>query len=237
MRQGSLLRLPWPSPAGNLFTTHTPVAAGFDRFPPALIAQYLARYAETRLGFSLDALLGLGRQNPSDPSEAFNMAYLAVRGSGAVNGVSRLHGQVSRRLFAALFTRWPMAEVPVGHVTNGVHVPSWDSAEADALWTTACGPERWRGTTDRLEQDIRCASDVKLWELRTTSRQATSAAKSGWCKSRRDVLTLTVFGLAIVVRLAARGSAAKDTGSAAVPWEWRTQSWQGYSAGPPPSWR
>ncbi len=158
--------------AGNLFTTHTPVAAGFDRFPPALIAQYLARYAETRLGLSLDSLLGLGRQNPSDPSEEFNMAYLAVRGSGAVNGVSRLHGQVSRRLFAPLFPRWPMAEVPVGHVTNGVHMPSWDSAAADALWTTACGQERWRGTTDLLERDIRCASDAELWELRTTSRQA-----------------------------------------------------------------
>jgi starch phosphorylase len=158
--------------AGNLFTTHTPVAAGFDRFPPALIAQYLARYAETRLGLSLDALLGLGRQNPSDPSEEFNMAYLAVRGSGAVNGVSRLHGQVSRRLFAPLFPRWPMAEVPVGYVTNGVHMPSWDSAAADALWTTACGQERWRGTTDLLERDIRCASNAELWELRTTSRQA-----------------------------------------------------------------
>ncbi len=87
--------------AGNLFTTHTPVDAGFDRFPPALIEQYLGWYAQNRLGISLRDLLALGRQNPNDSSEPFNMAYLAVRGSGAVNGVSRLHGQVSRRIFAA----------------------------------------------------------------------------------------------------------------------------------------
>ncbi|HEX7551476.1 MAG TPA: alpha-glucan family phosphorylase, partial [Candidatus Methylomirabilis sp.] len=76
--------------AGNLFTTHTAVAAGFDRFAPALIEQYLGGYAEQKLGMTLDDLLALGRQNPNDASESFNMAYLAVRGSGAVNGVSRL---------------------------------------------------------------------------------------------------------------------------------------------------
>ena len=88
--------------AGNLFTTHTAVAAGFDRFPPALIEQYLGRYATENLGISLDDLLALGRQNRDDSSEHFNMAYLAVRGSGAVNGVSRLHGEVSRHLFSHL---------------------------------------------------------------------------------------------------------------------------------------
>src|SRR6202035_60426 len=72
--------------AGNLFTTHTAVAAGFDRFTPALIEQYLGRYAEQRLGTTLHGLLALGRQNPDDSSESFNMAYLAIRGSGAVNG-------------------------------------------------------------------------------------------------------------------------------------------------------
>jgi starch phosphorylase len=62
------------------------------------------------------------------------MAYLAIRGSGAVNGVSRLHGEVSRHLFAPLFPRWPQDEIPVGHVTNGVHMPTWDAVEADALY-------------------------------------------------------------------------------------------------------
>ena len=89
--------------AGNLFTTHTAVAAGFDRFAPALIEQYLGGYAKQKLGISLHDLLALGRQNPNDSSESFNMAYLAIRGSGAVNGVSRLHGEVSRHLFEPLF--------------------------------------------------------------------------------------------------------------------------------------
>jgi starch phosphorylase len=91
--------------AGNLFTTHTPVAAGLDRFAPGLIGQYLGTYARERLKISLDDLLALGRRNPADQSEEFNMAYLAVRGSGAVNGVSTLHGKVSRAILQPLFPR------------------------------------------------------------------------------------------------------------------------------------
>jgi starch phosphorylase len=158
--------------AGNLFTTHTAVAAGFDRFAPALVEGYLGGYARTRLGLSLRDLLALGRQDPDDASEPFNMAYLAIRGSGAVNGVSRLHGEVSRRIFLPLFPRWPQDDIPVGHVTNGVHVPTWDSEEADNLWTHACGKERWLGTAQALEQDIRCVSDVDLWRFRGAARQS-----------------------------------------------------------------
>lgn len=158
--------------AGNVFTTHTPVAAGFDRFDPALIDRYLRSYAEASLGVGLADLLALGREHPDDPTEPFTLAYLAIRGSGAVNGVSRLHGQVSRRLFQCLFPRWPQGEVPVGHVTNGVHVPTWDSAEADALWTATCGTERWRGSLETVERDLRCVADTDLWALRTASRAA-----------------------------------------------------------------
>jgi glycogen phosphorylase len=157
--------------AGNIFTTHTAVAAGFDRFTPELVEQYLGHYAD-RLGIGIGQLLALGRLNPNDASESFNMAYLAIRGSGAVNAVSRLHEQVSRRLFAPLFPRWPENEVPVHHVTNGVHVPSWDSKAADELWTGACGKNRWQGTTAPLEEKIRCASDAHLWELRNINRKA-----------------------------------------------------------------
>ncbi len=158
--------------AGNLFTTHTAVAAGFDRFAPALIEQYLGGYAEQQLGITRRDLLALGRQDPNDPSESFNMAYLAIRGSGAVNGVSRLHGKVSRHLFAPIFPHWPQDEIPVGHVTNGVHTPTWDSALADALWTEACGKDRWLGTTDTLEQDIRRVSDARLWQFRTAATES-----------------------------------------------------------------
>ncbi len=155
--------------AGNLFTTHTAVAAGFDRFSPALFEQYLRGYAEQKLGIPIQDLLALGRQNPDDPSESFNMAYLAVRGSGAVNAVSRLHGKVSRRLCQPLFPRWPEDEVPVGHVTNGVHGPTWDSAPADDIWTHACGKDRWLRPRDDLAQEIRRVSDATLWQLRTAA--------------------------------------------------------------------
>ncbi|GJL67978.1 MAG: alpha-glucan phosphorylase [Nitrospirales bacterium] len=158
--------------AGNLFTTHTAVTAGFDRFSPTLIEQYLGGYAKEKLGIPLHDLLALGRQNPLDSSELFNMAYLAIRGSGAVNGVSRLHGQVSRHLFAPLFPHWPEDEVPVGYVTNGVHMPTWDSAPADDLWTKICGKERWLGTTDTLEPDMHRVSDTTLWQCRIAASQA-----------------------------------------------------------------
>jgi len=158
--------------AGNIFTTHTAVAAGFDRFTPALIEQYLGRYATQRLGITLHDLLALGRENPSDPSEKFNMAYLAIRGSGSVNGVSRLHGQVSRHLFQSLFPRWPEDEVPVGYVTNGVHMPTWDSAEADELWTKACGKDRWLGKSESFGQGIRRVSDEALWQFRIATSKA-----------------------------------------------------------------
>jgi starch phosphorylase len=157
---------------GNLFTTHTAVAAGFDRFAPTLIEQYLSGYAQQRLGITLQDLLALGRQNPNDSSESFNMAYLAIRGSGSVNGVSRLHGKVSRQLFEPLFPHWPADEVPVGHVTNGVHMPTWDSAQADDLWTGACGKGRWLGTTENLEQDIRRVSDASLWHFRIAASKS-----------------------------------------------------------------
>lgn len=93
--------------AGNLFTTHTAVTAGFDRFDPELVRKYLNHYAQDELAVSFDDLLALGRQNPGDQSEPFNMAWLAVRGSGQVNGVSKLHGEVSRHIFQPLFPRWP----------------------------------------------------------------------------------------------------------------------------------
>jgi glycogen phosphorylase len=158
--------------AGNLFTTHTAVPAGFDRFAPALIEQYLGGYATGKLGITLHDLLALGRQNPHDSSESFNMAYLALRGSGAVNGVSRLHGEVSRHIFLPLFPHWPQDEIPVGHVTNGVHMPTWDSAPADDLWTEACGKDRWMGTTKTLCQDIRNVSDRRLWEFRLAASKS-----------------------------------------------------------------
>ncbi|NLH17265.1 MAG: glycosyltransferase family 1 protein [Phycisphaerae bacterium] len=155
---------------GNLFTTHTPVPAGFDCFAPELIQTYLGTYANNRLGISVDRLLSLGRKDPHDSSEPFNMAYLAIRGCGAVNAVSRLHGKVSRNLFQPLFPRWPQDEVPIGHITNGVHMPSWDSLFADDLWTHACGKDRWLGTVQTHCEQIRAIPDSTLWQFRYANR-------------------------------------------------------------------
>jgi glycogen phosphorylase len=163
----------WATRAGNIFTTHTPVAAGFDRFPADALAKY-ARYVEGFLaeaGLGLEEFLALGRACSDDGDEPFNMAYLAMRGSMLTFGVSRLHGRVSRHIFQPLFPRWPEVEVPVGHVTNGVHVPSWDSPGADHLWTAACGKERWRGMPDALPEAIASLSDEELWVMAGEERK------------------------------------------------------------------
>jgi len=156
--------------AGNIFTTHTAVAAGFDHFSPSLMEQFLGRYAKEELAIDFNGLMALGRADANNQSQHFNMAYLAIRGSGAVNGVSRLHGEVSRSLFNNLFPRWPVEEVPVGHVTNGVHMPCWDSKYADEIWTESCGKDRWRGELDDHSAQISKLSDEKLWEFRKRSR-------------------------------------------------------------------
>ena len=155
---------------GNVFTTHTPVGAGFDLFPPGLMQRYLASYAD-EIGIGLDELLAFGRQDATDVREPFNMSYLAIRGSGYVNGVSRIHAEVSRRIFQNLFPRVPQSEVPVTYVTNGVHTSSWDSSDADDIWSNACGKERWLGDLATVEQDLKRVPGAQLWEFRNQSRQ------------------------------------------------------------------
>jgi starch phosphorylase len=159
----------WATRAGNMFTTHTPVAAAFDTFPIDLLAQYGRDYAD-ELGIPAEQLLALGRLH-ANSDEQFNMAFLATRTCTRINGVSRLHGEVSRRIFQDLFPRWPQREVPIGHVTNGVHMPSWDSAHADQLWTTACGKARWLGETHALGEAIAALPDERLWDMRAAARR------------------------------------------------------------------
>ncbi len=158
--------------AGNIFTTHTAVEAGFDRFDPGLVDHYFKFYAEQTIGISMQDLLALGRRDPNNRSEPFNMAYLAMHGSGSVNGVSRLHGEVSRGLFQPLFPRWPTPEVPVGHVTNGVHVSTWESPDACKLWDSVCGEARWKQDLSEVERNFRKVTDECLWELRTNASKS-----------------------------------------------------------------
>jgi glycogen phosphorylase len=155
--------------SGNLFTTHTAVAAGFDRFDPQLMRKYLHHYAEDELVIPTDMLLAMGTRS-GNPAEDFNMAYLAVRGSAQINGVSKLHGEVSRHIFEPLFPGWPEQEIPIGSVTNGIHVPTWDSEEADRVWTTACGKKRWLGE-DIQADDLRQLSNEQLWQMRFIQRK------------------------------------------------------------------
>ncbi len=159
----------WATRAGNVFTTHTPVSAGFDSFPPFLICSYVREYLKA-FDLSLRDFLALGRRNPLSGDAPFSMAYLALRGCAQVNAVSRLHGEVSRRLFSELYPRWPLEEVPVRHVTNGVHVPSWDSVWSDHFWTCACGKDRWLGTAAELTAPMSTCADEALWTLAAKQR-------------------------------------------------------------------
>jgi starch phosphorylase len=127
--------------AGLIFTTHTPVAAGHDYFPPELMDRYFGEYM-SELHLSRQEFLGLGRQDPYNESERFCMTILALRMASHSNGVSRLHAQVTRRMWQGLWPGVPEAEVPIGHVTNGVHFRSWISQEVDELYDRYLGP-RW----------------------------------------------------------------------------------------------
>ena len=159
----------WATRVGNVFTSHTPVSAGFDTFAPSLVGRFLKDYA-AELGVSVDDLLALGRTNQADVNERFNMAFLAARGCGYINGVSALHGQVTRSILQPLFPRWPEREVPADHITNGVHAPLWDSKWADAVWTGCCGKHRWLTTSQDLCEALCSASDADLWTMRSQAR-------------------------------------------------------------------
>lgn len=157
----------WATRAGNVFTTHTAVSAAFDVIPTAMVERY-----SRALGFGpeFDAIAAMGRA-PSDRGDDFNMAYLATRCCGSVNAVSKRHRQVSQTIFAPLYPRWPLAQVPMVSVTNGVHMPSWDSIEADALWTQTCGVDRWLGPTESHEIALSALDDAQIWHMRGAARE------------------------------------------------------------------
>ncbi|MBU1903683.1 MAG: alpha-glucan family phosphorylase, partial [Proteobacteria bacterium] len=126
--------------ASTVFTTHTPVPAGNDMFDPGLLRAYFEEYAKD-LGINFKVLLGYGRLEPRDEAEAFGMTTLALRLSAHTNGVSRLHGKVSRAMWQKVWRRHPVEDVPIDHITNGVHVPTWISEEMAALLDSYLGPD------------------------------------------------------------------------------------------------
>ena len=136
--------------ASSLYTTHTPVPAGHDHFPEHMLRNYLYNYAGA-LGISWEEFVALGRTNPNDAGEDFNMSKLSIRLSQRVNGVSKLHGEVSQEMFTPLYPGYTAEEVHIGYVTNSVHYPTWIANDLHRLYSKAFGKDWVR---DQSNKDI-----------------------------------------------------------------------------------
>jgi starch phosphorylase len=193
--------------AGTVFTTHTPVPAGIDRFPRELMERYFGSFAK-ECGVELDELLALGREPGSAEDSAFNMAVMGLRLAGRANGVSKLHGAVSRSMFSGLWPGAPEDEVPIGSVTNGVHADTWVAPEmADVLtrhvlpeWGEA-GPDRWARIVDAGDEEVFRAREAGRSNLvsftrahlrRTLVERGVSPSALGWCDEVLDHRALTI---------------------------------------------
>ncbi len=156
--------------ASHVFTTHTPVAAGIDRFPPEMIQRYFKHYHDS-LRLDIEGLLALGRENVLAKNEFFSMAVLAIRTATWANGVSALHGHVSRGMWQGIWPGVPQAEVPIDHVTNGVHARSWMSRDLINLLDGYLG-QRWQeDPTDQSGWDaINEVPDEELWRIHESCR-------------------------------------------------------------------
>lgn len=151
--------------AGTVFTTHTPVAAGHDYFPSALMRSYFRPMAQ-ELGLEWQEFMALGRANPNDQQAPFGMTILAMRMSSARNGVSRLHGQVTREMWANLWPGTPVDELPIEHITNGVNLATWVSRDLAECYDQLITPV-WRREPTTVEdwEPICTLPESKLWEI------------------------------------------------------------------------
>jgi starch phosphorylase len=193
--------------AGTIFTTHTPVPAGIDRFPRELMERYFGAFAK-ECGVDLEQVLELGREPGTGAEAAFNMAVMGLRLAGRANGVSQLHGAVSRSMFAGLWPGAPEDEVPIGSVTNGVHADTWVAPEmADVLtrhvmpeWGEA-GPERWARMLEAGDEEVFRAREAGRSNLVAFARshlrdslvrRGVSSSACGWCNEVLDPRALTI---------------------------------------------
>lgn len=157
--------------ASAVFTTHTPVPAGIDLFPPEMVVQYFSGFA-SQLGISVDDLLSLGRQNPSDNAEFFSMPILAFNFSDRSNGVSKLHGQVSRNMWRGLWPGLPDKLIPLRHVTNGIHIPTWLSDEMVRLYDRYLGPQVMDNPVNHeVWEKVDNIPDMELWRSKERLRE------------------------------------------------------------------
>jgi starch phosphorylase len=157
--------------AGCIFTTHTAVPAGLDKFSPDLMDKYFSDYYRS-LGISREEFLALGRANPSDNFEPFSMAHLAIRLSTLTNAVSKLHGEVSQKLFQGLWKDLPWTEVPINWVTNGIHTRSWISDEMADIYERYLGARWFEESMDAaMWKRIEEVPDEEMWRVRTRRRE------------------------------------------------------------------
>ncbi|MGI8794356.1 MAG: alpha-glucan family phosphorylase [Acidimicrobiales bacterium] len=193
--------------AGTVFTTHTPVPAGIDRFPRELMEKYFASWAE-ECGIPLEDLLGLGRFPGEDADAAFNMAVMGLRLAGQSNGVAKLHAKTSRTMFQPLWPDVPADEAPIGSVTNGVHAYTWISPEMDDLLSRSVLPA-WHEATDDAWERVHDIRDDELWRAREQGRdrlvafvrsrlrrsllaRGVSESDTAWCDEVLDPHVLTI---------------------------------------------
>jgi glycogen phosphorylase len=157
--------------AGTCFTTHTPVPAGNDAFPPQLMEHYFSGYLPL-LKIDRQEFLGLGRQNPKDQNEQFSMTVLAIRLANITNGVSKLHGSVARRMWKNLWPDLPEAEIPIISITNGIHTRSWLAPEMAQLYDRYLGIQ-WedRPTDHSIWRRVDHVPDAELWRTHERRRE------------------------------------------------------------------
>ncbi|MBN1765119.1 MAG: alpha-glucan family phosphorylase [Sedimentisphaerales bacterium] len=157
--------------SGNVFTTHTPVPAGHDVFPPTMMEKYFSQYCK-QLGLDWQEFLGLGRTDPKDTNEPFSMTNLALRLSTYRNGVSQLHGEISRNMCQRVWKGVPKEEVPIGSITNGIHVNSWISHEMKELFDRYLGPGWIERAGDQTVFDkVDRIPDEELWRTHERRRE------------------------------------------------------------------
>ena len=157
--------------ASNVFTTHTPVPAGHDVFPASLVEKYFTAYAR-ELGLSLSDFIALGQENPLHAGEGFNMTVLSFRLSSFRNGVSKLHGKVSRAMWQSLWPNIPQEEIPIASITNGVHISSYISSQMRTLQDNYLGPRRLEEPQDQsMWQHINDIPPEELWRVHERRRE------------------------------------------------------------------
>ncbi|HYY81718.1 MAG TPA: alpha-glucan family phosphorylase [Actinomycetes bacterium] len=191
--------------AGTIFTTHTPVSAGIDRFPRSFIERYFGP-GGVDTGLSTDRIMDLGAEQDGDGS-MFNMAMMGLRLAQRANGVSRLHGEVSREMFRGLWPGFEPAEVPIGHVTNGVHAGTWANRDWSRLYERRLGPDyrvsdqAWTALAEEDDESIwevrgraraRLVDDVRLRLKRAWLARGASEGQLGWIDRAFDPEVLTV---------------------------------------------